>query len=69
MKRTHDLAVDVDSEGGVGNVTADLTTTKGPSGTQYRYPKHKNKSKLQLHQLVNKEKHFTDSKFEGSKRL
>lgn len=31
--------------------------------------KNKTQNKLQLCQLVNKEKHFTDSKFKGSKRL
>lgn len=47
--------------------------TKGPSRTQYRYQKKQNKTKnenkLQRRELVNKEKHFTDSKFKGSKRL
>lgn len=62
-----------------GDVTADLTTPQrvrrehstGIKTKQKNTQKTKNKTqnKLQLRQLVNKEKHFTDSKFKGSKRL
>lgn len=68
----------------VGNVTADLTTLQrvcqehstGIKKQQQQTnrkttqkTKNKTQNKLQLCQLVNKEKHFTDSKFKGSKRL
>lgn len=57
----------------VGNVTADLTALQKvcqehSTGIKNN-KKPKTKLKLQLRQLVNKEKHFTDSKFKGSKRL
>ena len=59
----------------VGNVTADLTTAQrvdqehSTGIKKTKNLKTKVKNKLQLCQLVNKEKHFTDSKFKGSKRL
>lgn len=59
----------------VGNVTADLTTVQrvdqehSTGIKKTKNLKTKVKNKLQLCQLVNKEKHFTDSKFKGSKRL
>lgn len=49
------------------NVTADRTTLERVC--QGHSTGIKNKDKLQLCQLVNKEKHFTDSMFKGSKRL
>lgn len=52
---------------GMKKVTADMTnSTKGLLGTQYRNSKQR---QTQFCQRVNKEKHFTDSKFKGSKRL
>lgn len=57
----------------VENVTADLTALQRVrqehSTSIKNQPNKKPKNKLQLRQLVNKEKHFTDSKFKGSKRL
>lgn len=64
-----------------GDVTADLTTPqrvrrehstgikKKTKQKNTQKTKNKTQNKLQLRQLVNKEKHFTDSKFKGSKRL
>lgn len=63
-----------------GDVTADLTTLqrvrqehstgiKKQNKKNTQKTKNETQNKLQLRQLVNKEKHFTDSKFKGSKRL
>lgn len=69
-----DLAVEAHSKGaGRKCYSRPDHCTEGRSRTQYRYQKNKHwktkLKKLQLCQLVNKEKHFTDSKFKGSKRL
>lgn len=56
----------------VGNVTADLTTLQRVHQEHSTGIKKKKKKKQNLKQnlpLVNKEKHFTDLKFKGSKRL
>lgn len=68
------LAVDAHSEaGGRKCYSRPDQRTEGRSRTQYRYQKQKSenttKKQTATCQLVNKEKHFTDSKFKGSKRL
>lgn len=55
-------------QGAVGNATAGLTALEGSVKNTVQVSAKQNE-KLQLRQLVNKEKHFTDLKFKGSKRL
>ena len=55
-------------QGVVGNATAGLTALEGSVKNTVQVSAKQNE-KLQLRQLVNKEKHFTDLKFKGSKRL